>query len=113
MELWIRSQDGKLLEKVDRISLYVAGGNISCNGTQFAHYKTRERAFQILDEIQEKMKDKYLLKLKNDILLSQETIENAKKYFEELNNIPLITGDNNFDIQPINNNVIIYQMPKE
>lgn len=53
MELWIRSQDKETLCKVDDIhieeqSLYTDTHLIICLGT----YKTKERALEILDEIQ-------------------------------------------------------------
>ena len=57
MELWIRSQDKRILQKVDnvflnanyenkRISTY-DGDNI-----ELGTYKTKERAIEVLDEIQ-------------------------------------------------------------
>lgn len=68
MELWIRSQDRRILQKVDnifldanyenkRISTY-DGDNI-----ELGTYETKERALEILDEIQNKVNhiNKFLL----------------------------------------------------
>ena len=61
MEFWIRSQDKRILQKVDnvflnanydnkRISTYVGDSN-----TTLGEYKTKERAIEILDEIQDEL----------------------------------------------------------
>lgn len=68
MELWIRSQDKSSIVKVD--NLYVSVGNYICyyvekgkevpdtyyrpNG-ELGRYETKERALEVLDEIQDKM----------------------------------------------------------
>ena len=54
MELWIRSQDKMLLEKVDGITLDRKGVEIysTSTGRIFGIYKTKERALEVLDEIQ-------------------------------------------------------------
>lgn len=55
MELWIRSQDRTILRKVDTIGI-VEGRDfwsIDENLTvSFGKYKTKERALEVLDEIQ-------------------------------------------------------------
>ena len=55
MNLWIRSQDGKKLIKVNELKMEtVKGGNtfIYSNATDLGTYKTKERALEVLDEIQ-------------------------------------------------------------
>ena len=64
MELWIRSQDKTILQKVD--NLLISDGN-NAEGTfniytnslpaqnVLGKYKTKERAVEVLDEIQDKM----------------------------------------------------------
>ncbi len=57
MNLWIRSQDRRILQKVDNIFLDANYGNkrISTydgNNTELGTYKTKERALEVLDEIQ-------------------------------------------------------------
>lgn len=72
MNLWVRSQDKRILQKVDnifldanhedkRISTY-DGDSIT-----LGEYKTKERAIEILDEIQEYMNFDIKLKLETCI----------------------------------------------
>lgn len=60
MELWIRSQDKRILQKVDNIYLNANYDNrrICTNDSRdyesdLGEYKTKERALEVLDEIQE------------------------------------------------------------
>ena len=59
MELWIRTQDKECLMKVDRIDYdYSAHTHrIMANGyeTLIGLYETKERALEVLDEIQNKI----------------------------------------------------------
>ena len=55
MELWVRSQDRIKLIKVDEVKIEtVKGGNtfIYSHATDLGTYTTRERALEVLDEIQ-------------------------------------------------------------
>ena len=63
MELWIRSQDERILQKVDNVYLNANYDNrrICSNDSRdyesdLGEYKTKERALEVLDEIQ-----KYIL----------------------------------------------------
>lgn len=59
MELWIRSQDRIKLIKVDEVKIEtVKGGNtfVYSHATDLGTYTTRERALEILDEIQKIIK---------------------------------------------------------
>lgn len=69
MELWVRSQDKRILIKVDnvflnanydnkRISTYDGDSN-----TTLGEYKTKERALEVLDEIQNILKPQVITKL--------------------------------------------------
>ena len=103
-------------DKVDGIDIIrdafnVDGYMLTTDKLLLGIYKTKERAIEVLDEIQNKIKNQYLLKSKETIELS--IIESAKNYYEDLNNIDIIVCDDNFEIKPINTNVIIYEMPKE
>lgn len=54
MELWIRSQDGTILEKEERFMI-IRGMDvyyIANNGDIYGKYKAKERALEVLDEIQ-------------------------------------------------------------
>jgi hypothetical protein len=63
MKLWIRSQDGILLEKAEAIKIANYDGTIGIvinNDYVFGEYKTKERAIEVLDEIQNILKkDKF------------------------------------------------------
>lgn len=83
------------------------------NYRELGYYKSEKRAKEVLVEILKNVNSqKFFLKPK--INLRQDIIEDAKKYFEEINNIDLVIEDSNFEIIPINSqNVTIYQMPKK
>ena len=52
MDLWIRSQNKKALINVRQ--LRISGPDIMClNGELLGAYKTKERALEVLDEIQD------------------------------------------------------------
>ena len=114
MELWIRSQDKKSLVKVD--NLYADVGRIvfvakTGGRATIGIYSSQERALEVLDEIQKKIKT--LLYLKPQSLLGINEIKAGKKYFEKFNSVDFITCDNNFEIEPITTNAIVYEMPEE
>lgn len=118
MELWIRSQNKKQLLKVND-GLYIANGFSDTDDTfigiknigHIGRYNSELRALEVLDDIQNKIKT--LLYLKPKSLLGINEIKAGKKYFEKLNGIDFITCDNNFEIEPITTNVIVYEMPEE
>ena len=66
MELWIRSQDKKILTKVNEINIdYNEETKIICNHYMYGEecenyinlgiYKSKERALEVLDEIQHRL----------------------------------------------------------
>lgn len=66
MELWIRSQYKEMLFKVNnnlviRHNDTVGMSFIECDNHKIAMYKTKERALEVLDEIQNILKPKYIL----------------------------------------------------
>ena len=66
MNLWVRSQDKRILQKVDNIFLDANYENkrISTydgDNVELGTYKTKERAIEILDEIQNILMPKYIL----------------------------------------------------
>lgn len=67
MELWIRSQDRETLRLADTLDIYKLGDDeekrfvIEETGFDIGCYKSKERALEILDEIQDKMRDRYIL----------------------------------------------------
>lgn len=63
MELWVRSQDKECLMKIDRID--ISDNNIiMANGFEIwlGAYKTKERALEVLEEIQGKIAQNECLK---------------------------------------------------
>ena len=67
MDLWIRSQDKRLLYKVDRLAIDDTN-SIFCDydDVYLGKYKTKERALEVLDEIQEILKPKTIIKFNDE-----------------------------------------------
>ena len=118
MDLWIRSQDKNILEKVNK--LYVAtceeenGFGIydiryddldDCD-VPLGFYKTKERALEVLDEIHNLLKPKGILKF--NTILNDETIQKISK---KLNNEYAIFNNNVEMIKMPES--IVYEMPSE
>lgn len=118
MELWIRSQQKEMLFKVkESLSIRRVNNNISdecfieCDNKKIALYKTRERALEILDEISNKIKNKYIVKA--NCLIKPSDIMKEKEYFENTYDGDFIMQTPAYEIEPINPNIIYYEMPKE
>ena len=110
MELWIRSQDRGSLVKVD--NLYVSVGNYICYyvekgkeipntyyrpSGELGRYKTKERALEVLDEIQ-------------NILKSQLIIKNSGKIIGSFEDT-LVREDATYKLKELS--TYVYQMPKD
>ena len=115
MDLWIRSQDRTILTKVDNICIMenriVFIPNKMNGRATLGTFKTDKRALEVLNEIQDKIKT--LLYLKPKSHLNLEDIKAVKRYFEDLNKTDFIVCDNNFEIEPITTDVIVYEMPQD
>ena len=103
MELWIRSQDKEILVKANNLSIVLEQDD-TCEiiNTFEEHqcwelgtYKSKERALEVLDEIQNilLLKDMYV----ND---KEETMESWKKFSDE-------------EIELMRKNITIYEMPQK
>ncbi len=92
MDLWIRSQDKERLGKIvylelknDDYGFYLIGWRDKFEGTRMATYKTKERALEVLDEIQDvlmpKIKVLQSVNAENNIddLVSRPTIQECCK----------------------------------
>lgn len=105
MELWIRSQDRTFLRKVNTIGI-VEGRDfwsIDENLTvSFGKYKTRERALEVLDEIENILKPKYLL--------DASSIKPDGDIYEE-NGAIFLNYNANARIEELS--TCVYQMPPE
>ena len=96
MKLWIRSQDRENLVKVDRLTIDDTN-SIFCDYNDFylGTYKTKERALEVLDEIQELLQPIY--KVTNDLKKSELT--GNCQWIEKQEYIPIQTK--------------VYQMPED
>lgn len=126
MDLWIRSQDRKIFQKVNK--LYVATfseeqgfgiydlryddlEDIDDCDVPLGFYKSKKRALEVLDDISKRIKNSYIVEVKpllklEDVALIEETLN--IKYDGEFIMQPQQT-----EIKPINSNLIYYEMPKE
>ena len=110
MELWIRSQDKEDLLKV-------SGVRINCfnekeikayfndDDTIIATYATKKRALEVLDEIQNILMPKTIIK--SDAIVNEEDLQRFKKAFNENEAIIL----NKATIEHLD--TYVYEMPKE
>lgn len=86
--MWIRSQDKRILQKVDNIFLDANYGNkrISTydgNNTELGTYKTKERALEVLDMIENTLIARRMIDIygNNSALFNGISGENIKKTF--------------------------------
>ena len=66
MELWIRSQNKRILAKCEHLHIVFNSGNYYIADTNdeeyyYGAYSTKEQALDVLDEIQSKMTNNFLL----------------------------------------------------
>lgn len=116
MELWIRSQDRGSLIKADNLGLFgnrivfipnrPTGGRMT-----IGRYKTEERALEVLDEIQSKIKQQFLCK--PNPTLSCKDIERAENVLNLKYKQDFIMEPPGIDIEPINISTIVYEMPEK
>ena len=96
MDLWIRSQDRSyLMPTKDIISEF--GGSLFYQGLILGQYKTKERALEVLDEIQ-------------NILKPQRIIKNIDTSVE-IANLVHIVNPTYETVQQLS--TYVYEMPKE
>ena len=102
MDLWIRSQDRTFLRKVNTIGI-VEGRDfwsIDENLTvSFGKYKTKERALEVLDEIQNILKPKIIV---NTYKVEQAKLCDGTQFIQ-----PMLD-----DIQVQNATTYVYKMPE-
>ena len=105
MELWIRSQDKLLLRKPRQIKIYEGSDGWFVGETlviDYGKYKSKERALEVLDEIQNIIKPKYIL--------DNKSIKPNGDIWEE-NGFIYQNYSANATIQELS--TYIYEMPKE
>lgn len=108
MNLWIRSQDKTKLLKIDGISLTPSGLSIYPIGATgvLGTYSTKERAIKILNEIQNIINAKTIIKFKE--FVPTEHIQRVKDAIDKNSIIELPS----YEIKELAG-VIVYEMPKE
>lgn len=117
MELWIRSQNKTILSKAH--DLVIREDRNENNETNYfivdtytlGIYKTKERALEVLDEISNKIKKQYLVKVNG--LIRPSELEKERIYLEKEYNGEFIMNPPMYDINPLNPNIVYYEMPKE
>lgn len=105
MELWIRSQDRMKLCNAKVFSLDNDQTGIFCNSCEDSYvfagkYKTKERALEVLDEIQNILKPKMIV---NTYKVEQAELCDGTQFIQ-----PMLD-----DIQVQNATTYVYEMPKE
>lgn len=104
MELWVLSQDRERLTKIHDLRIYYAKQEdiwVIEDCDDLGYYKSKERALEILDEIQNILKPKLIVKCEGDESLPIITGEWANSIKEKMY----------YDIQ--NFPTYVYEMPKE
>ena len=123
MKLFIRSQDrNKLMEaeeliikevvktdanNVNGYKQEVVGCNVLVGDIVVALYKTKERALQVLDEIQNALVGKVIVETK--AMIKQKDKEALKEMVEE----KTIVKSPAVDIKTLNQNCVVYELPRE
>ena len=115
MELWIRSQDKECLMKVSKLDLDNDKTGIFCYSYDdmnlIGKYKTKNRAIEILDEISNKIKNQFIVKA--NCLLKPSDMIKEKHFLEDTYNGDFIMQPPAYDIEPVNPNIVYYEMPTE
>ena len=105
MELWVRSQDKEILLKVSELEIEINmiiafdGNKYQCLGT----YKSKERALQILDEIQNILNPRLFVNIRP----SEETTE----LLGGLQHGKTLKMKNDFEYKEVS--TCVYEMPEE
>ena len=111
MELWIRSQDKETLMLAEHLDIYCSDEieEIYCIeecGQYIGTYKTKERALEVLDEIQDILKPRNLI------------YTGDKIHMKDAAHLCKMTNSQSISLLPENANVtqlgvLVYEMPKE
>lgn len=114
MELWIRSQDKNKMIQVQTLKINNEGhDNLFSiyDKNTLGVYKGRKRALEVLDEIAATIKNRYIVK--PNTLLKQDDLAKEQKRLDYLYSGEFIIEKPPFEIDPINSNIIYYEMPEE
>ena len=102
MDLWIRSQDRKIMTPnpmliVDDNKILIIKNDYRDTHLVLGHYATKERALEVLDEIQNILKPKIIVK-------------SGKPVAETLDGVVYKTPD---EVEIKELSVVVYEMPEE
>ena len=111
MDLWIRSQNKNYLMRAGVLALRDIKGTIISNTVSdtcyiIGEYKTKERALEVLDEIQNVLKPKGFISF-NEVP-TPEMVEEAKKEFDK----NFVVAGAKVDLVKVPE-TYVYKMPKE
>jgi hypothetical protein len=112
MDLWIRCQNRQRIIECDDIHIRVCDDKYGIFGGKhmemlLGYYESEERAFQVLDEIQDMLTN--VLIVRNTDIYDKNRYEIIKDLKQ--NNSIFVRNNDRIDIY--NKNVDIYEMPKE
>lgn len=108
MDLWIRSQNRKMMEKAVAIKIahYTENETNSIvinNDYVFGEYATEERALEVLDEITNLIKPKYLIRMDNHGPVN-DFLNNENNSYVSAKGVGMVSNINQ---------TLYYEMPKE
>ncbi len=110
MELWIRSQDRERITKIDEVyyssddyGYYVMCYKDQFTGYKLGKYKSKERALEVLDEIENLLIPKYVIRIDDNTQKVADFLNTGNEY---------IKAEGNGDVRNINN-TFVYEMPEE
>lgn len=118
MTLWIRTQDRTNLTKVERIYVnidnevlnYTITGECICLG----HYETKERALEVLDEIQKKITEASVIWIENKRIASSLPMKDREtRLLQDYVKAGMPILDERFQLKSVNIDTIVYEMPEE
>ena len=110
MDLWIRSQNRKMMERAVAVKIahYKEDGKMSNsivinNDYIFGEYATEERALEVLDEITNLIKPKYLIRIDNHESIN-DFLNNENNSYVSAEGVGMVSNINQ---------TLYYEMPKE
>jgi len=117
MSLWIRSQDKLALVKIDKLEYFennsILGTSSSLYRYNLGQYESKERALEILNDIQSKLFNSNRVIVQTQYPCHPEDLYKMKMDFEGINEIPAIVHDIGVEVTPMNQEVFIYEMPEK
>ena len=110
MDLWIRSQNRKMMERAVAVKIahYKEDGKMSNsivinNDYIFGEYATEERTLEVLDEITNLIKPKYLIRIDNHESIN-DFLNNENNSYVSAEGVGMVSNINQ---------TLYYEMPKE